>query len=147
VLSSTSAIFGTRGWEDRVREPVIHNTSSEPVSLEICRRLFCLTPKAPNQLAERLQSYGLLGGTRTYGTTNHCLTDEYHTFTNGTVQTLRTWGPVSASYAGLTISGGPTECTLSGASIVCRLNGMGAATRTIKLPPGSWSPDGPVRSL
>jgi hypothetical protein len=88
------------------------------------------------------------GGTRiAYGTINHCLTDAYHTFTNGTVQTLRTWGAVSASYAGLTISGGPTECRSSAASIVCRINGMGATTRTVTLPPGSWSPDGPVRSL
>jgi hypothetical protein len=88
------------------------------------------------------------GGTRiVYGANVHCLTDTYHTFTNGTIQTIRTWDAVSASYAGFTISGGPAECTLSGSTIRCVINGMRAATRIITLPAGSWAADSPVRSL
>jgi hypothetical protein len=93
-------------------------------------------------------SAGCSGGVRiTYGSIAQCLTDAYHTYTDGTVSKLRTWGTAPAAFGGMSVSGGPAECVKSGSNITCHVSGMQAATRTVTLPPGEWYPGGPVKSL
>lgn len=91
---------------------------------------------------------GCSGGVRiAYGSIEQCLTDFHHTFTDGTVSKLRTWGMAPAAFGGMSVSGGPAECIQSGSTVTCHVSGMQAAMRTITLPPGEWYPDRPMKSL
>jgi hypothetical protein len=72
--------------------------------------------------------------------------DSYSTFTNGVIQILTMYNSSTQSAFGVAASGGPQEIANNGAgTITWTIDDVNPATRTLRLPPGTWYPSVPVQ--